>query len=100
MVEKGFALSHTIQATCDHGDYVNATFILPDGQSISCDFREDITRPHPAVRVTRWEVFDTSPEENEYSMGAEILRDEHMRDAFDRAVLAFFDFHLRQSDLR
>jgi hypothetical protein len=98
MAEKGYAPSHTIQATCDHGDYVNATFILPDGQSISCDFREDITRPHPAVKFTRWKAFDTSAEEDEYSLGAEILKDDRMKDAFDRAVLAFFDFHWRQRD--
>jgi hypothetical protein len=98
MAERGFSPSNTIQATCDHGDYVNATFVLPDGQFISCDFREDITRPHPGTNITHWKVFDKSPEEDEYSLGAEILRDDRMRDAFDRAVLAFFDFHWRQRD--
>jgi hypothetical protein len=99
MAERGFAPSPTIQATCDQGGDVDAAFILPDGQSISCDFRKDITKAHPAVSITRWKVFDdTSAEEDEYSLGAEILRDDRMRDAFDRAVLAYFDFHLRQGD--
>lgn len=98
MAERGFAPAHTIQATCDHGDYVNATFVLPDGQSVSCDFRQDAS-PRWAVGITRWKVFDnTSAEEDEYSLGAEILRDARLRDAFDRAVLAFFDFHWRQND--
>ena len=43
MTERGYDPLHTILATCDQGDDVNATFILPDGGAVSCDFREDST---------------------------------------------------------
>src|SRR6266481_6426324 len=36
MTDRGFDPMHTIQATCDHGNDVNASFILPDGRAVSC----------------------------------------------------------------
>ena len=97
MAERGFDPSSTILATCDQGDDVNVSFILPDGHAVSCDFREDSTT-RQAVGVTSWKTLAPSVEEDEYSLGAEILRDLRLRDAFDRAVLAYFDFHLRHDD--
>jgi hypothetical protein len=98
MAERGFDPSRIIQATCDQGDDVNATFILPDGLALSCDFREDSTT-RQAVSITGWNpIRVTSTEEDEYSLAAEILRESRLRDAFDRAVSAYFDFHLRQND--
>jgi len=97
MTERGFDPSYAILATCDQGDDVNATFILPDGGAVSCDVRKDSTT-RQAVDVTSWETLAHTVEEDEYSLGAEILRDSHLRDAFDRAVSAYFDFHLRHDD--
>ena len=76
---------------------MNATFILPDGSAVSCDFREDSTT-RQAVGITTWETIAPTVEEDEYSLAAEILRDSNLRDAFDRAVSAYFDFHLRHDD--
>ena len=98
MTERGFAPSDTIQATCDQDRDVNATFILPDGRPVCCDFREDSTT-RQAVSVTDWKDLALTPEvEDEYSLAAEILRDSRLKEAFDRAVLAYFDFHLRHDD--
>jgi hypothetical protein len=98
MTERGFDPSRSIQATCDQGNNVNAIFILQDGLVVSCDFREDSTT-RQAVSITNWEVIPTtSTDEDAYSLAAEILTDSGLRDAFDRAVLAYFDFHLRQND--
>ena len=91
MTERGYDPFSTILATCDQGDDVKATFILPDGHAVSCDFREDSTT-RQAVGITNWETLAHTVED-EYSLAAEILRD-----AFDRAVSAYFDFHLRHDD--
>ena len=96
MTERGYDPSSTILATCDQGDDVKATFILPDGHAVSCDFREDSTT-RQAVGITNWETLAHTVED-EYSLAAEILSDLRLRDAFDRAVSAYFDFHLRHDD--
>ena len=96
MTERGYDPSYTILATCDQGHDVNASFILPDGSAVSCDFRED-SSTRQAIAVTSWETLAHTVED-EYSLAAEILRDLRLRDAFDRAVLAYFDFHLRHDD--
>ena len=97
MTKRGFDPASTILATCDQGDDVNVSFILPDGHAVSCDFRQD-SATRQAVSVTSWETLAPAVEEDEYSLGAEILKDSRLRDAFDRAVLAYFDFHLRPDD--
>ncbi len=97
MIEKGFGPLDTIQSTCDQGRDVNASFILPDGNAVSGDFREDPTT-RQAVGITSWEPIAPAAEEDEYLLGAEILKDPRLRDAFDRAVLAYFDFHWRQHE--
>jgi hypothetical protein len=97
MIERGFDPKSTIQATCDQGDDVNATFVLPDGTVVSCDFRKDPATGQ-AISVTAWERLKGSAEEDEFSLAAEILRDAQLRDAFDRAVAAYFDFHWRRDD--
>jgi len=96
MTERGFDPSSTIQVTCDQGHDVNATFILPDGGTVSCNFRKH-SSTRQAVSITSWETISATVED-EYSLAGEILRDTHLRDAFDRAVSAYFDFHLRRND--
>jgi hypothetical protein len=96
MTERGYNPSYTILATCDQGDDLNAKFILPDRGAVSCDFRKDSTT-RQAVGVTNWETLAQTVED-EYSLAAEILRDSRLRDAFDRAVSAYYDFHLRYDD--
>jgi len=97
MTERGHDPASTMLATCDQGHDVNVSFILPDGSAVSCDFRKDPTT-RQAVSITIWEPIAPTVEEDEYSLGAEILRDSRLRDAFDRAVLAYFDFHWRHDD--
>ena len=95
MTDRGFDPARTIQATCDQGADVNATFILPDGRTVSCDFREDRST-RQIVGIGEWKTIHYDAEiEDEYSLGAEILKDPRLCEAFDRAVLAYFDFHLR-----
>ena len=95
MVEMGYDPSVTIGVTCDQGDDINATFVLPDGTAIDCDFREDEISGQ-AIRITQWHALPLEPDsENEFSLAAEILRDPHLKDAFDKAVTAFFEFHWR-----
>lgn len=98
MTQKGYAPENTIQASCDQGRDVNCSFVLPDGTPIDCDFAEDpVSRQ--ATRFNNWETLQFEPsEENEYYLAAEILRDPKLKDAFDRAVLAYFDFHCRADD--
>ena len=96
MAERGYAPAFTIQTSCDQGDDMNAGFVLPDGTAVSCDFRED-PATRQAVRITRWYVYESSTTEDA-ALAAEILADARLREAFDRAVLAFFDFHWRDID--
>ena len=98
MTKRGFEPTDTIQATCDQGDDINANFILPDGTVVLCDFRED-PETRQAVSVTSWCISGArSTEEDMYSLAVEVLRDLRLKDAFDRAVVAYYDFHLRDSD--
>jgi len=97
MTERGFDPKATIQATCDQGDDINAAFVLPDGTAVSCDFREDPATGQ-AISVTAWKRLKGSAEDDEFSLAEEILRDAHLRDAFDRAVAAYFDFHWRRDE--
>jgi len=98
MAGKGYDPMLTIQATCDHGDDVNARFVLFDGTAVECDFRED-PKSRQAVSINQWHIFKLEPgTEDEFTSGAEILQDPELRDAFDRAVAAYFDFHLRRGD--
>jgi hypothetical protein len=60
MTDRGFDPSDTIQATCDQGDDVHATFILPDSGAVSCDFRKDPTT-RQAVGITSWDDCSYGP---------------------------------------
>jgi hypothetical protein len=99
MAAKGYDPSLTIQMTCDQGDDVNTSFVLPDGSEVDCDFRYD-PQTRQAVSITRWQVTEPPHREaeNEIALAAEILQDAELKAAFDQAVQSFFDFHWRRVD--
>lgn len=104
LAEHGLAAADMIQTACDQGDDIHATFVTRNGSGISCDFRQD-RQSRAMVGVHAWEEFNPEAAAREDAYGysdevlaVEIFRDEHLRDAFDRAVLAYFDFHLRRDD--
>jgi hypothetical protein len=93
-----------IQMACDQGNDIRVTFVVRAGSGISCDFRQD-QQSRAMVSVHAWEEFDLEAAAREDAYGhadeapaVEIFRDEQLRHAFDRAVLAYFDFHLRRDD--
>jgi hypothetical protein len=104
LAEHGLAASDMIQTACDPGDDIHVTFVVRAGRGIFCDFLQD-RQSREMVGVHEWEEFNPEAAANEDAYGyadevlaVAILRDEHLRDAFDRAVLAYFDFHLRRDD--
>ncbi len=103
MAARGYDPLATIQLGCDQGDDVCTVFALPDDTMVECDFRTDrVTRQ--AVSFTSWQLLETlSPDEvdtngSHKSLAMDIIGDSSLLDAFNRAVLAYFDFHLRQND--
>lgn len=103
MAARGYDPLATIQLGCDQGDDVCTCFALPDDTMVECDFRTDrLTRQ--AVSFTSWRELETlSPAEvdtngSHASLAMDMIRDGRLLDAFNRAVLAYFDFHLRQND--
>ena len=103
MAARGYDPLGTIQLGCDQGDDVHTVFALPDNTMAECDFRTDrVTRQ--AVSFTRWQPVETlSPDAvdtngSHEGLAMDIIRAPRLLDAFNRAVLAYFDFHLRQND--
>lgn len=95
---KGFNPQMIIMMGCDPGDDVLGYFALPDGSAVSCDMKEDrISRQ--IVSFSRWEpLMCNSNDENDFGLALEIVADNRLTEAFNRAVLAFYDFHLREVD--
>ena len=51
------------------------------------------------IDITHWEVLDrASKGEDALSLAVETLRDPELREAFDQAVKAFYQFHLARHD--
>jgi hypothetical protein len=103
MAAKGYDFLATIQLGCDPGNDLSTIFALPDDTMVQCDFQTDrVTRQ--AVSIASWDLLETlSPDaidtnDTHATLAREILKDAQLSDAFNRAVLAFFDFHLRQND--
>ena len=101
--ERGFDPLSTILVFCEQGDDIAADFVLPDGTLVCCNFREDPST-RQAVSITNWNMQqELSPGEVDTNadirtFGSDIARDLHVKDAFDRAVLAYYDFHFRFND--
>jgi hypothetical protein len=103
MSEKRFDPLSTIQVFCEHGDDIACGFILPDISMVRCDFREDrLTRQ--AVSITHWEMVDglapgaIDTTADIWTFGVDVLHDTRLRDAFDRAVMAYYEFHFKIDD--
>ena len=95
---RGYDPMAVIQLTCDHGNDVHGYFVLPDGNAISCDMLED-SGSKQVSSFSSWETVECSAnDEDDFGLALQIISEPQLRDAFDRSVIAFYDFHWRGHD--
>jgi hypothetical protein len=54
LAERGIDPMRCLQLSCDQGDDVNGTLVLPDGNVVEFDMRED-PRTRELVSISRWQ---------------------------------------------
>ncbi len=98
LAAKGVAAEEVILVACGSGEEIYSEFVLPDGSAVECYFREDPAF-RQAVSIAFWRVLPRRDEaEDEFSLATETVGTPKLRQAFDKAVKAFFDFHWRGID--
>ena len=84
-----------LQLSCNQGDDVKITLVIPDGVLVNADYREHY-RTRQAIRFVEWTV------ENEMDSEAElcrdILSDAVRRSRFDEEVRRYFYEHVAATD--
>lgn len=98
LAARGVTADGAILIACSSGDEIHAEFVLPDGSAVECDFQEDPTF-RQAVAIAFWRVLPRRVgADDEFGLAEETVSTPKLRQAFDKAVKAFFDFHWRGID--
>ena len=92
--EKGYDPSKSLQLSCEQGDDVNVTLVLPDGSVANADYREHF-ETRQAMRFTQWNVEGFSEREIELARAITAAPDSSK---FDDDVRRYFESHLAASD--
>lgn len=73
--------------------------MLSNNRYVKCDFREN-PQSRRLISISSWKEWPLDSEDDDESLfGSEIFATADLKDAFDRAVRAFYDFHFQQDDL-
>jgi hypothetical protein len=99
LADRGTDPQQIIMLGCDKGDDVSVDLVLPGGKFIRCDFQED-PKTRQKGAIFSWEELEWDPVEDleEIALAVEVSNSPYLCECFDRAVLAYFDFHYRQTD--
>ena len=92
--ERGYDPQACLRLSCDQGDDVNKTLVLPDGTVVSVDYREHY-ETRQAIRFTDWSVKTYSDREIELAREIVSASDSSV---FDTDVLRYFNENLAASD--
>jgi hypothetical protein len=92
--EYGFDPLKCFLLSCEAGDDVGATLVLPDGRVASADFREHY-QTRQAIRITRWSIDDYS--DREVELARSILKSPGST-AFDVQAHAYYDEKIASVD--
>ncbi|HZN67197.1 MAG TPA: hypothetical protein VFB66_18050 [Tepidisphaeraceae bacterium] len=92
--QRGIDPMRCLQLSCDQGDDVNGTLVLPDGTVINFDMRED-PKTRELVSVSRWEP--VSYQDREVAIAREIVSAPDSS-SFDRRVRDYFEKHWMHRD--
>jgi len=91
--ERGIDALKCLQISCDQGDDVRITLVLPDGTVVNADYREH-HETRQAIRFEEWKIQTYS--DRELDLCREILAGD--TSAFDGDVLRYFEEHLEATD--
>lgn len=92
--ERGIAPLRCLLLSCDQGDDVNGTLLLPDGSLIDFDIRED-PKTRELTSVSSWQPIEW--ENREVAVARRILSASDPS-AFDRRILDYFKEHWMHRD--
>jgi hypothetical protein len=92
--EKGYDPNKCLQLSCDQGDDVNITLVLPDGSVVNGDYREHF-ETRQAIRFTEWNIEGFSDREIELARAIVRAPDSTK---FDTDVRRYFDLKLAATD--
>src|SRR5262245_56200224 len=92
--EKGYDPSKCLQLSCDQGDDVNVTLVLPDGSVVNADYREHV-ETRQAMQFTQWNVEGFSDRETEL---ARAIVAAPGSSEFDAKVRQYHDSNLAATD--
>jgi hypothetical protein len=93
--ERGYDPQRCLLISCDQGNDVSITLVLPNGTVVAADYRED-HETRQAARFVDWEVQDYS--DRELELCREIVSTDDTS-PFDEDVRRYFDETLAAEDL-
>jgi hypothetical protein len=94
LAERGIDPMRCLQLSCDQGDDVNGTLVLPDGVVVVFDMRED-PRTRELASISRWEPVGW--EDREVAIAREIVSSPDPS-SFDKRVRDYFVDHWMDRD--
>lgn len=92
--DRGYDPRKCLQISCNQGDDVNITLVLPDGTVVNADYREH-RETRQALHFVEWEVQDYS--DRELELCREIVSRPDTSE-FDAKVHHYFQEHLAATD--
>jgi hypothetical protein len=95
MAARGYDPAETYLISHTPGDDYGGAFVLPDRMAVEIEFSED-ARTGQAIRINGMAPFEGEGlGDDEFALANEIQRNAALRDAFNRAVSAYRDFHFQ-----
>jgi hypothetical protein len=93
--ERGYEPSECLQLSCDQGDDVRITLVLPNGNVVTADYREHF-ETRQANQITEWKIEGFSDREIELAR-AIVLAPDSLQ--FNLDVRRYFDDNLAATDV-